>query len=172
LKKKFSNLCSLLSFLTVTAFALISLYSHGYRINLSESLPGYIYRVTTLIEGEVIERGECVLIDLSLFDNPVIELGIRRGYVSRSQRMLKEIGAAPGDTVVLRDNHLFVNDRPTPMVVSSEDSRGQILLPYPTPVTLPPNCYWLVSIPHRGFDSRYFGPVRREHITHRAELLF
>jgi conjugative transfer signal peptidase TraF len=172
LKKKFSILCSLLSFLAVTAFALISLYSHGYRVNLSESLPGYIYRVTPLKEGEMIERGECVLIDLSLFENPVIELGIRRGYVSRSRRMLKEIGAEPGDTVALRDNHLFVNDRPTPMIVSSKDSIGQILLPYPTPVTLPSDCYWLVSIPHRGFDSRYFGPVRREYITHRAELLF
>jgi type IV secretory pathway protease TraF len=86
--------------------------------------------------------------------------------------LLKKIGAAPGDTVALRDNHLFVNNCPTPMIVSSEDSRGQILLLYPTPVTLPQDCYWLVSIPDRGFDSRYFGPVHRSAFTHKARLVF
>jgi type IV secretory pathway protease TraF len=86
--------------------------------------------------------------------------------------MLKEIGAVPGDTVVLRDDFLFVNGESTPMVVSSEDLRGQALHPYPTPLVLSPDCCWLVSIPYRGFDSRYFGPVPTGAITHRAFLVF
>jgi conjugative transfer signal peptidase TraF len=172
MKKKLLTFCSLLSLLAVSALALSLLYVLGYRANLSESLPGYVYRVTPLESGDLIERGDCVLIDLSGFHNPVIELGIQRGYVSRTQKMLKEIGAVPGDTVALRDGLLFVNGISTPMAVSSNDSRGEPLCAYPTPLTLGDDCYWLVSIPHRGFDSRYFGPVRREYITHRAELLF
>jgi conjugative transfer signal peptidase TraF len=128
--------------------------------------------VTPLEEGDPIERGDCVLIDLSRLNNPVIELGIRRGYVSRTQKMLKEIGAVPGDAVELRGDLLFVNGVSTPMAISSEDSRGNPLRAYPTPIMLPEGCYWLVSIPYRGFDSRYFGPVTRNAFTHKAELLF
>jgi type IV secretory pathway protease TraF len=58
------------------------------------------------------------------------------------------------------------------MTVASEDSTGAKLSVYPTPVTLPPGSYWLVSDPERGFDSRYFGPIRRNAFTHRARPVF
>jgi conjugative transfer signal peptidase TraF len=172
MKKKILTFCSLLSFLAVTAFALFLLYVLGYRANLSESLPGYLYLATPLESGEVIVRGDCVLIDLSKFHNPVIELGVRRGYVSQGQKMLKEIGAVPGGTVLLKDGLLFVNGESTPMVVSSEDSMGNALYAYPTPIVLSDNYYWLVSVPYRGFDSRYFGPVNRSAFTHKARRVF
>jgi conjugative transfer signal peptidase TraF len=172
MKKNFRILCVSLSFLAAAILASRSLYSRGYRVNLSESLPGVVYLATPLEAGGMIERGDCVLIDLSRIDNPGIELGIRRGYVSRKRRMLKEIGAIPGDMVALRDNRLFVNEGSTPMIVSSGDSRGGELLPYPTPLVLSRDYYWLVSVPYRGFDSRYFGPIHRSTFTHRAERVF
>jgi type IV secretory pathway protease TraF len=58
------------------------------------------------------------------------------------------------------------------ITVASRDSFGGGLSPWPTPVTLRPDQYWLVSDPGRGFDSRYFGPVHRNALTHRAELAF
>ncbi|MDR1508291.1 MAG: S26 family signal peptidase [Synergistaceae bacterium] len=121
---------------------------------------------------EVPERGECVLIDLSRIHNPIIELGIRRGYVSRNWKMLKEIGAVTGDAVTIRGNQLFVNEKPMPMLVANEDSRGGRLSPYPTPLVLSPDCYWLVSVPDGGFDSKYFGPVHRSAFTHRSYRVF
>jgi conjugative transfer signal peptidase TraF len=139
-------------------------------VNLSESLPGYLYRVTPLEKEESLERGDRVLIDLSRFHNLVIELGMRRGYVSRSRKMLKEIGAVPGDIVALRDNLLYINGRAAPMIISSEDSRGGKLHPYPTPLVLSQDCYWLVSVPVGGFDSRYFGPINRSAFTHKEQL--
>jgi conjugative transfer signal peptidase TraF len=172
LKKKFLTFCSLLSFLAVAASTLCLLHSLGYRVNLSESLPGYLYLATPIESGDPIRRGDRVLIDLSRFHNPVIELGVRRGYVSRRQKMLKEIGAVPGDTVELRDGLLFINAKPTPMAVSSEDSRGSPLRAYPTPIVLSADCYWLVSVPYRGFDSRYFGPVHKSAFTHKAKRVF
>jgi conjugative transfer signal peptidase TraF len=172
MKKKILTFCSLLLFLMASALSLYALHSLGYRLNLSESLPGYLYLATPLEPGEAIGRGDCVLIDLSRFRNSVIELGIRRGYVSRNQKMLKEIGAVPGDTVTLGNGLLFVNSESTPLVVSSEDSRGNPLYPYQTPLVLSDDCYWLVSIPYRGFDSRYFGPVHRSAFTHKARKVF
>jgi type IV secretory pathway protease TraF len=86
--------------------------------------------------------------------------------------MLKEIGAVPGDAVTLRDSLIFVNGNPAPIVVASRDSRGGKLCPYPTPIILSPDHYWLVSIPDGGFDSRYFGPVHRSALTHKAHRVF
>jgi type IV secretory pathway protease TraF len=85
--------------------------------------------------------------------------------------MLKQIGAIPGDTVELKDDMLFVNGHAIPMIVSSEDSRGEKLVPYPTPITLSADHYWLISTPYCGFDSRYFGPIHRRAFTHRAKPL-
>jgi conjugative transfer signal peptidase TraF len=172
MKKNFRAICFSLSLLTVPVITLFMLHSSGYRLNLSESLPSLVYRVTPINEGRGIQRGDRVLIDLSRFHNPIIELGIKRGYVSRSRRMLKEIGAIPGDVVELRENMLFVNGIPTPMIVSPGDSRGNALVPYQTPLVLRPGEYWLISAPFRGFDSRYFGPVHRSAFTHKAKPMF
>jgi type IV secretory pathway protease TraF len=86
--------------------------------------------------------------------------------------MLKEIGAVPGDIVTLTGDMLYVNGIAIPMTVSSEDSTGNALIPYPTPLVLLPGEYWLVSAPYRGFDSRYFGPVHRSAFTHIAKPSF
>ena len=100
---------------------------------------------------------------------------MERGYVSGAwnQPMLKRIGAVPGDSVALKDGHLSVNGKTEMKItVASRDSFGGELLPWPTPLTLSPDCYWLVSEPERGFDSRYFGPVCRDAFTHKAKSVF
>ena len=127
------------------------------------------------MKNEPLEIGDIVLIDLSKISNPVIDRGIERGYVTRrgGQPMLKQIGAAPGDTVVLKDGYMSVNGgAAAKMTVASRDSFGGELSSWPTPITLQPDQYWLVSEPERGFDSRYFGPIHRNAFTHRARPVF
>jgi hypothetical protein len=53
------------------------------------------------------------------------------------------------------EDMLYVNGKSSPMIISPEDSRGGKLLPYPTPLVLSRDCYWLVSVPAGGFDSGY-----------------
>jgi conjugative transfer signal peptidase TraF len=175
LRRKFAVLYVLVTSFSLLAFAFVMFHALGYRINRSESLPGHVYRITSLEENEPLKIGDIVLIDLSKISNPVIEKGIERGYVSRAwnQPMLKRIGAIPGDIVVLKDGTLFVNGEAAGKItVVSRDSFGGALSPWPTPRTLPPNHYWLVSHPERGFDSRYFGPIHRRVFTHRAYPVF
>jgi conjugative transfer signal peptidase TraF len=171
MKKKFSTLCVTLLVLSVVADVLFLLHGAGLRANLSESLPGFLYRAIPLPEEIPLSRGDRVLIDLSRLSNPVIELGIQRGYVSRKQAMLKEIGALPDDKVALNSDALYVNGQWRPMILSSQDSRGDRLFPYPTPLVVSPDHFWLVSAPYRGFDSRYFGPINRNAFTHMARLI-
>jgi conjugative transfer signal peptidase TraF len=172
MKKKLSKLCVTLLILSVVIDALFLLHGVGLRANLSESLPGFLYRAIPLPKEISLSHGDRVLIDLSRFSNSIVELGIQRGYVSRKQKMLKEIGAIPNDKVALDNDGLYVNSQWRPMVVSSQDSRGDRLFPYPTPLVVSPDHFWLVSTPYRGFDSRYFGPVDRNAFTHVARPVF
>jgi conjugative transfer signal peptidase TraF len=172
MKKKLAKLLLALLSLSIAAFVFMALHGAGLRVNTSGSLPGILYRAVPLSEGIPVTRGDKVLIDLSKLSNPVIELGIERGYVSRKRKMLKEIGAIPGDVVLLREDRLHINKSSIPMFVASEDSRGRALPEFPTPHVLSPDHYWLISTPRLGFDSRYFGPVNRGAFTHKARLIF
>ena len=173
MKKKLAKFLSmLLVFFSLVAFTLLALHGLGLRVNVSNSLPDLLYRVVPLLEHVPVHRGDYVVLDLSKLSNPIIELGIERGYVSRERPMLKEIGAVPGDVVLLRPERLYINDGSIPMFVASVDSRGGKLPVFPTPIVLPPDSYWLISNPKGGFDSRYFGPVDRSAFTHKAYSVF
>jgi conjugative transfer signal peptidase TraF len=172
MREKFAKLLNSLSILSITVFIFMALHGAGLRVNTSQSLPGVLYRVVPLPDGVPISRGDKVVIDPSRLGNPVIELGIERGYVSRQMKTLKEIGAVPGDVVFLWEGRLHVNGGSIPMFVASEDSRGRALPEFPTPRVLSPDHYWLISEPRLGFDSRYFEPINREAFTHKARLVF
>jgi conjugative transfer signal peptidase TraF len=175
LKKKFAVLYVLITSLCLLALVLTVSHALGYRVNRSSSLPGSVYRITPLEENEPLVIGDIVLIDLSKISNPVIERGMERGYVSKAwnQPMLKRIGAISGDFVVLKGGYLFVNgEAAAKITVASRDSFGGELFPWPTPLSLSPDYYWLISDPERGFDSRYFGPIHRDAFTHGAKLVF
>jgi conjugative transfer signal peptidase TraF len=174
LRKKIALFYVLVTLLCLTALVFVLSHAFGIRVNRSDSLPGILYRIVPLKEGEAVNTGDCVLIDLSKISNPVIERGIERGYVTKTenQPMLKQIGGVPGDTVVLKDGNLYVNGGATRITVASRDSFGGELSAWPTPLTLQPGCYWLTSDPERGFDSRYFGPLSGDSFTHKAFPLF
>ena len=147
-------------------------YFAGYRVNLSGSLPDRLYRIAALPEGKVLSQGELVVLDYRKIDNPVISEGMARRYLT-AHPMVKEVGALPGETVSLSGGRFRVDgtDRGS-LVVLSADSQGRTLGAFPTPYTLKAGEFWLVSHPEKGFDSRYFGPVRRLDMTHTAAAIF
>ena len=159
------------AFLCCVVFLCIAYFS-GVRVNLSGSLPHRLYRIAVLPEGKALSRGELVMPDYRKIDNPAILEGMARRYLT-AHPMVKQVGALPGETVLLRDGHFWVDgtDRGA-LVVLSADSLGRTLGAFPTPYTLKSGEVWLVSHPEKGFDSRYFGPVRRMDITHTATAIF
>ncbi|MDL2264086.1 S26 family signal peptidase [Synergistaceae bacterium OttesenSCG-928-I11] len=172
MNRKITVFCALLVTLLTVAVALFLLFRGGYRVNRSASLPGYIYKLTPITLDEPLKHGDCVAIDLKKFHNPVIAQGAERGYVNFREPMLKRIGALPGEFVALGKDVLIVNDEFIPLTIASADSNGGTLTAWPTPLVLSADCYWLVSDPIRGFDSRYFGPVSRFAFTHKAIVIF
>ena len=104
--------------------------------------------------------------------NPAISEGMTRRYLT-AHPMVKQVGALPGETVSLSGGRFRVDGRDMgPLTVLSADSQGRPLGAFPTPYTLKAGEFWLVSHPEKGFDSRYFGPVRRTDITHTAVAIF
>jgi conjugative transfer signal peptidase TraF len=172
MKRKFALFYVLITLLCLVSFAFVLFHALGYRLNRSASLPFLVYKIAPLVQDAEFGRGDCVLIDLSKTYNPVIDRGIERGYVTMREPMLKRIGAIPGDTVVLTDNSLIVNGMAITLYIASHDSYGGKLSACPTPITLQPGQYWLVSDPERGFDSRYFWPINKSAFTHRARPVF
>ena len=170
-KRKIALFYVLVTSLCLAAFAFILFHALGYRVNRSASLPFLVYKIAPLQDSEI-ARGDCVLINLSKLSNPVIDIGVERGYVNLREPMLKRIGAVPGDTVVLRNGFLSVNGEAAKITIAVHDSYGGELSAYPTPIMLLSGQYWLVSDPERGFDSRYFGPVNKSAFTHRAKPIF
>ena len=172
MKRKIIIFCALLFILATAAVALFVLFRAGYRVNRSASLPGYVYRLASITIDEPLKHGDCVAIDLNKFHNPVIAQGADRGYVNFREPMLKKIGGVPGEFVALGKGILLVNDEFISLRVASADSLGGLLFAWPTPLVLSADCYWLVSDPARGFDSRYFGPISRFAFTHKAIVIF
>ena len=90
-------------------------------------------------------------------------------------KVLKKIIAVPGDRVSLDAHGLHVNGLSVPGTEpTAADNRGRPLEPLElNESVIPVKSYWVGGTnPARSWDSRYFGPVRRDLIVARARPLF
>jgi conjugative transfer signal peptidase TraF len=152
----------------------------GFRLtyNTTPSLPIGIYRIEELAREP--RRGDFVGVCL---EGETARLALARGYVHRQALepyvyrvrcpsgtaiIGKPVVGVPGDTVELDRNGVRINGETLPGgAVVVRDSRGR-RMPHPEwgRRILASDEYWAQS-PYspRSFDSRYFGPVRRQQIA-------
>jgi type IV secretory pathway protease TraF len=131
-------------------------YSSGVRINFTSSLPQWLWLVYPIKENDEIRRGEYVVVPRSEIGAARFDRRTRDRYFGGNIPFLKEVFALPGETV--EDGGMTV----------SSDSEGYPLPKIPLPLRLGRDEYWLSSDRERGFDSRYFGPVKRRAISGKA----
>jgi conjugative transfer signal peptidase TraF len=161
----------------LSALALMVAFFSFVRYNGTASVPiGWYYHPPAPSQ---IERGAGVL---ACLEGEAARFAMRRGYLSRRPYsldckawiapMLKRVLAVPGDTVRLGPDGLFVNGmqrRPPP---PTRDQRGRSVLPRYGTHVLAEDTYWLASDVQCGYDSRYFGPVRRAEVFRLAVPLW
>jgi conjugative transfer signal peptidase TraF len=83
----------------------------------------------------------------------------------RDRPFLKRVAAVEGD-VISYDGGVRVNGRLLPASQAADHDRHGRALPHPAyPRRLARGEVWLTSEHPRGFDSRYFGPVKRDALT-------
>jgi conjugative transfer signal peptidase TraF len=141
---------------------------YGIRVPRTDSVPRGVYRT---VSTDGFRRGQYVL--LCPPDTPVIREARWRGYIAWGgceqdyAYLLKVLAGQGGDVVSVGDDGVRVNGVLIPhSAPRAVDSRGR-----PMPLersgifTLKSNEYLVMSENRdTGFDSRYFGPVRREQL--------
>jgi conjugative transfer signal peptidase TraF len=138
-------------------------YVSGVRVNLTSSLSQRLWLVRPLEASDEIRRGEYVVVPPSAIDTARFERRTKSRYFGGKTPFLKEVFALPGETV--EDiGGLFPS--------MSSDSEGYPLPIFPLPFRLGSDEYWLSSHSERGFDSRYFGPVKRRAVSAKAVPVF
>jgi conjugative transfer signal peptidase TraF len=164
----------LLIFITILCviFSPFVFFKYGYRFNLSNSLPYHFFRVLPVSADDIFLTGDYIAVDITKISHPAIQIGIQRDYIKPKYYLVKKIGAVSGDVIVISGDILFINGEETPIFLDRQDSLQRPLTPFPTPVTLARDSYWLISNPNGGFDSRYFGAVDRSSIVYRAFPIF
>jgi len=155
--------------LPLSALALMVAFFSFVRYNGTASVPiGWYYHPPAPAQ---IERGAGVL---ACLEGEAARFAMRRRYLSRRPYsldckawiapMLKRVLAVPGDTVRLGPGGLFVNGTLRRLSPPTRDRRGRPLQPRYGTHVLAEGTYWLASDVPCGYDSRYFGPVRRAQV--------
>jgi conjugative transfer signal peptidase TraF len=135
-----------------------------YYLNLSNSEPWGIYRLY-LFQGDL-KTGELVIMDVPAQARPYV---YGRGWLPEGGRLLKNIGAIPGDQVMIKNDRFMINQKYIGPVFD-QDSQGNPLPKLRGSFRIKPGYFLPIAtmIPN-SFDGRYFGPVPLRLIVGKAK---
>lgn len=138
----------------------------GIQVNPTPSMPMGLYQsapVGHLMRGDIVDA--CA-------PKGAVLLAISRGYLERGiscpgggVTVLKTVAAVPGNTVYVTRQGVFINGKLWPESKPlATDPKGRPLHPDYGVHYLAPGQYWLMGKNPLSWDSRYWGPVRMNHI--------
>jgi conjugative transfer signal peptidase TraF len=133
---------------------------------MSGSMPVGVYY--TFTDDSPVKKGDTVTVILP--DN-IQAFGVKRGFLKNMKTMLlKEIIAVPGDNVKLTEKELTVNGKRYLAPVHKYDSLHRKIEHIKESAYIETDGYWLYGSgnPDDSWDSRYFGPVKKENIVKKA----
>ncbi|CAB1129082.1 Signal peptidase I [Candidatus Hydrogenisulfobacillus filiaventi] len=118
-----------------------------------------------------LHTGERVLVNKVIYDFEKPRVGqivVFRSPVIPSQDWIKRIIGVPGDTVMVRDNIVYINGKryPEPFVRHAAS-------PPVGPITIRPGYLWVEGDNRpQSYDSRYFGPLPMRDVKGQAFLIW
>ena len=132
-----------------------------FRVNLTNSIPRGLYRVT----NSVYQRGEFVMLCIPpewaalAKEREWVQSGSCPGKVMRA---FKQIAALPGDAVEITDSYVAVNGSLVPNTETKKvDSKGRAMPAFNrgTFTVKPGQVFLIATNAENSLDSRYMGPV-------------
>ena len=150
----------------VTALAVNVAPATSLRVNLSGSMPRGLYRLTDAPPGSDLLVAFCL-------DEEPAALALERRYTGEGtcpggvEPLVKRVAAIGGDVVTITERSVAVNGTPLPSSTTlTADSNGRPLPHHPFGEHhLERGELWVFSPAPRSWDSRYFGPIRRDQVV-------
>lgn len=163
--------------------ALLLLNLAGFQIVYTPSVPVGLYHRHRIDQSYEPKLGEYVCIEGWRAEAPALfRATVAAGIVprdwGRDEPLVKRVAGLPGDVVTYVDEpggrgHIEVNGRQLPASERLKHDGGGARLPRPSyPFVLASDEVWLMSDHPRGFDSRYYGPVRHAALGCSTKLLW
>ena len=150
--------------------ALISVMDwSGWRINLTESEPLGLYRLTSLPVGAIQRNSRVEFCPPRWVTPQAYPFYLRGNCPGGGMPMLKTVVAVPGDRVVVTLNGVWIDGRELPQSGQLQRSGKFPWVRFPHQqgsFILSPNRYWLYgsgatpSLAAQSFDSRYWGTIK------------
>jgi len=138
------------------AFSVMAHPSVGLVYNPSNSAPRGWYLMTT---AKHIHAGDWIIARLPW---TAAQLAERRGYLPRTVTLLKRVAAVEGDSVCEQNGAVMINKTVVAQALK-HDGAGRELTAWQGCRRLDADEIFLLSVTHpASFDSRYFGPMRRD----------
>jgi conjugative transfer signal peptidase TraF len=144
---------------------IISLYPPKFYLNLSPSVPMGLYRLQSKSLKQNLKIGDFVIIKVPRQARPYI---YGRHWLPQKWRLIKNVGALPGDKFEITDKALFINNTYIgPVYLIDHEGKP---LPKLRGAFLVPSKYFLPvgTGTKKSFDGRYFGPVPQNLILGKA----
>lgn len=131
--------------------------------NASASAPIGLYRVVSGIP----ERGDLVLVFPA---KNIAKLAAKRAYLPAGVPLIKRIAAMAGDDVCVFNGAIIINGEIVAHQLAT-DSEGRPMPRWNECRELVGDEIFLILPPATSFDSRYFGPISRDHVIGRLAPL-
>jgi len=153
----------ILILLTLAALWLFARYT-GLTINDSASMPIGLYIKTNNAPTAQIKRGDIVSLCLA---KPYKMLGLQKFYIEKGRAckgavaLIKSVLAVPGDTVLLTNEFVRVNETTYSYHTKHVDSYGKALAVYPRGLYRNITGFFVIGTNSpNSWDSRYFGFIQ------------
>lgn len=155
------------SILSVILYAILSTF---FVENISHSMPyGFYLKKENISAASSIYVGD--VITFCPEKNKIFIEANKRGYLQKDSKhecwvlpLMKVVKAVEGDFVVITDKEVFVNGEPLNVKFFKKDRQGRLLEPARIKRYLIEGEFLLLTNAVDGFDSRYFGVVKKENL--------
>jgi len=165
----------------VLAFVLRASVVQGYRVpsgSMEDTiLPGDVFLGNKFLYGIRIPMTDIRL--PAIRDPKPGDIVVFRSPEEPSKNLVKRCVAIGGQTVEIRNKVLYVDGKPSPFPATGKFLDGRILPGAISvrdnygPITVPPGYFFMMGDNRdNSYDSRFWGPVSKEHILAKATILY
>lgn len=150
----------------IISFIAVTFYQLGFRINATESVAGIIWQIEN--KPHNFNKGDYIVVcpPPEFMTKHKIAQHLEIGNCAGKKPLLKQIIGIEGDHVLINNNGVHINGkfiRNTKPILKQHQNINQ---------TIPLNQFIIAGETSNSMDSRYFGPIKKQWIVGKVNLIY